>query len=238
MNISNEFVFSRYKKGIVLLPPETMTETAHLSVENILKQPFSIYFVKGNDCSLGKINSTCAQNCGFDSEFSAIGKIASDFLNKESAHFAVAVDKTVMVQETVNICEHMLEHNEGTSYQYLTIKSPWYQQQNVVGVFGCSIMLGLHPLAESLQCIAELGLLSANVFKTVVAKDRASLSKQELSLAKLLITGLTAKEMAKRVNLSHRTVETYLINIKAKLQCKNKTELVIKLADLLGYSRY
>lgn len=234
MNISHELVISRYQKGITLLPPKSFNENTRLSVENVLKQPFSIYFVKGDDYSLSKINATCAQNFGFDSEFSAIGKIASDFLNNESAHFAVKADKSVMAQETVNICEHELEHNDGANHQYLTIKSPWYQNQKLMGVFGCSITLGIHPLATSLQYIAELSLLGVNAFNTEVANDGIMLSKQEFFLAKLFLTGLTAKEIAKRLNLSHRTVEAYLINIKTKLHCKNKTELVVKLVDLLS----
>lgn len=233
MNISQELIFTRYKKGIALIPPGSSTDNSRQSVEQILKQPFSIYFVKGEDCSLARINSTCAENCLFDSELSAIGKISSDFLNKESAHFAVTADRTVLAQETVNICEHELEHSDGATYNYLTIKSPWYQDQKLVGVFGCSIMLNRHPLVNSLQSIAELGLLSTNVFNPLVANDKITLSMRELSLAKLLVTGLTAKEIAKRLNLSHRTIESYLINLKIKLRCKNKTELAIKLFNLL-----
>ena len=233
MNISHEFVFSRYKKGIRLIPPDPLGKNAHLSVEKILRQPFSIYFVNAANFSLSLINPTCAQNCHFDSESSAIGKIASDFLNKESAQFAVTTDKAAMFQETVNIIEHELEHSDGAINQYLTIKSPWYQDQKLIGVFGCSIVLGQHPLAKSLQCITELGLLSPNVFNPMPVTNELLLSKQELRVAKLLITGLTAKEIAKHVNLSFRTVETYLTNMKTKLLCKNKTELAIKLIDIL-----
>lgn len=233
MNISHELVFSRYKKGITLSPPSPFTLNASIRVEHILQQPSCIYFVKADDYSLVKINSTCAQSCQFDSESSAIGKVASDFLNKESAHFAVTTDKAAMSQETVNIIEHKLEHSDGTINQYLTIKSPWYQDHNLAGIFGCSIALGQHPLAKSLQCIIGLGLLGTNAFNIMPSTNTLSLSKQELRVAKLLITGLTAKEIAKHINLSYRTVESYLMNIKTKFQCKNKTELAIKLVDIL-----
>ncbi|KTD53448.1 LuxR family transcriptional regulator [Legionella santicrucis] len=226
--ISNELILSRYKNGIQLLPPDSCPEKTQLSVETIFKQPFSIYFVNEH-YGLSKINSTCAANCQFDSESSAVGKIASDFLSKESAHFAVEADKIAMQDRTINILEHQLEHSNGIHYQYLTIKSPLYQEQKIVGIFGCSIVLGKHPLDKALQCISELGLLSSNMVHSGVN----SLSKQQLAVAKLVINGLTAKEIGQQLGLSYRTVEFYLSHLKNKLGCQNKTDLLFKLKQLL-----
>jgi DNA-binding CsgD family transcriptional regulator len=58
------------------------------------------------------------------------------------------------------------------------------------------------------------------------------LSKRQLQCAKFLLEGKTAKEIAALSGLSNRTVEHYLDNLKNKLRCNNKVELVLKLKDI------
>lgn len=48
----------------------------------------------------------------------------------------------------------------------------------------------------------------------------------------LLKKGFTAKEIGKQLNISFRTVELYVETLKKKLNCKNKSELLIKLARM------
>lgn len=54
-------------------------------------------------------------------------------------------------------------------------------------------------------------------------------SRRQLECIDLLIKGFTAKEIANHLHLSFRTVEAYIELLKKKLNCKNKTELVIRL---------
>ena len=53
-----------------------------------------------------------------------------------------------------------------------------------------------------------------------------SLSEREISTLKLLSDGLTSKEIADRLNISHRTVETHKTNILKKLNLSNNAELI------------
>lgn len=53
-----------------------------------------------------------------------------------------------------------------------------------------------------------------------------SLSKRERECVKLLVQGKTAKESAALLKLSHRTVEFYFENIKNKLSCSTKQEIL------------
>jgi DNA-binding NarL/FixJ family response regulator len=59
-----------------------------------------------------------------------------------------------------------------------------------------------------------------------------NLSSQETKCAKHILTGLTAKEIGRQLELSPRTVESYIENIKIKLLCQNKTQLILVLAKM------
>lgn len=57
-------------------------------------------------------------------------------------------------------------------------------------------------------------------------KDWTGLTKRELDCAYHLVLGKTYKEIAAIFELSPRTIEEYTNNIKRKMNCKNKAELI------------
>ena len=57
------------------------------------------------------------------------------------------------------------------------------------------------------------------------------LSMRETQCICLLAKGFTAKEMARHLVLSPRTIETYLNQIKFKLSCHNRTSILKKLTQ-------
>ena len=62
-----------------------------------------------------------------------------------------------------------------------------------------------------------------------------SLTARQQDCAYLLMQGMSAKAIAKELKLSYRTIECYLHNLKVRLGCKSKTELIIKLGQLPNY---
>lgn len=62
-----------------------------------------------------------------------------------------------------------------------------------------------------------------------------TLPNRQADCARLLLKGKKYKEMAIELNLSTRTVESYINILKDKLQCQNRTELALKLMDFLNY---
>jgi DNA-binding CsgD family transcriptional regulator len=60
----------------------------------------------------------------------------------------------------------------------------------------------------------------------------ASLSRREREVARLAAQGLTARQIAKRLFISERTVETHLTNVYAKLGVESKMDLVHRAAEL------
>lgn len=61
---------------------------------------------------------------------------------------------------------------------------------------------------------------------------QTQLSHREQECVNFIVQGLTAKQIGKALNISNRTVETYLENVKRKLCCHNRAELLWKLAVL------
>jgi DNA-binding NarL/FixJ family response regulator len=56
--------------------------------------------------------------------------------------------------------------------------------------------------------------------------DVPQLTERELEVLRLIAKGLTAKQVAQRLVLSHRTVENHVQNTLRKLQLHNRTQLV------------
>jgi DNA-binding CsgD family transcriptional regulator len=62
------------------------------------------------------------------------------------------------------------------------------------------------------------------------------LTKREAECVVYLLKGHTIKEVGEKLNLSARTIEFYINNIKAKLKCRTRTELLdhIKNSQLMN----
>lgn len=242
---SHELLFYRFGSGIKLVRPETEENktrshtglaTEH-TVASLLQLPLSIYFIRADSIN-ANVNEHDATLCGFDSVKMAIGKKCFSNFTQKSAEITTKNDNEVVRTRRIKISEEDVVLSDGNiSRPTLSIKFPWYNNVNkIIGLFGCSIILGKHPLADSLSTVTNLGLLNTieNVSSHIGTEiDENYLSKRQLNCAKLLLTGMTTREIAVFLNLSPRTIESYIENIKIKLHCQNKTELIIKLSEYL-----
>jgi DNA-binding NarL/FixJ family response regulator len=68
--------------------------------------------------------------------------------------------------------------------------------------------------------------------KSPARSDRAGLTRRQLEVAQLLAAGLTNKEIAEKLFLSHRTVDMHVANILNRLDCRSRTEAVRRVSDL------
>lgn len=66
---------------------------------------------------------------------------------------------------------------------------------------------------------------------------KLKLSSRQLSCITHLVEGYTIREIADLQNLSPRTVESYINNVKYKLHCRNKAELIAKFLKLISNGR-
>ena len=73
---------------------------------------------------------------------------------------------------------------------------------------------------------------SQNVTRRKVADDAIKLTKREVEIVKLIADGLTSQQMADKLFISHRTVETHRANLMKKMGAKNAIDLVKKAQQL------
>jgi DNA-binding CsgD family transcriptional regulator len=85
----------------------------------------------------------------------------------------------------------------------------------------------------TLPCVENSKDLLNNQKSLKILSNAPKLTNRQVECCQLLLSGKTAKEIARQLDLSPRTVEYYLTNIKLKLKCSNKVELVTKLTHFL-----
>lgn len=73
---------------------------------------------------------------------------------------------------------------------------------------------------------------SQNVTKRKAREDMIKLTNREVEIIKLIAEGLTSQEMADKLFISPRTVETHRANLMKKVGVKNAIELVKKAQQL------
>jgi DNA-binding NarL/FixJ family response regulator len=73
---------------------------------------------------------------------------------------------------------------------------------------------------------------SQNVTRKKPAEENINLTKREIEIIKLIADGLTSQQMADRLFISPRTVETHRANLMKKVGVKNAIELVKKAQQL------
>lgn len=86
----------------------------------------------------------------------------------------------------------------------------------------------------SLQSAREKFFQTTHVYQYVFEAGEnmgTKLSNREIDCIYFLLHNKTAKETAREMNISHRTVEFYLEGIRIKLNCESKSDLILKLAS-------
>lgn len=237
LEIKDELLITRVGKGIKLLKPEQINKysshpTGH-TISSALQLPLSVYFLDSEGATQ-KINEEGALICGYGSVDNSIGKSLFEVAENQSANNLINNCKEVMNFNSIKIYDETNIHKDNTINQFLSIKAPWYDDQNkIIGTCGCSIVLGKHSLAESLSHVKQLGLLNTGYDITRITNvtnelqlNNILLSKREMECLKLTIKGYTAKKIAKFLGISHRTVEEYIVNIRLKVGVNSKAELI------------
>lgn len=136
----------------------------------------------------------------------------------------------VMEQQTNLIFEEK-GFSDSNSYEqntsvYLSTKLPLIENNQAIGCFGYSI-----PLQTEIGEKVQAGLLKLPCQQQQKAPT-AALTAREQECLQLLAYGLSFKQIASRVNISTRTVRFHFENIKHKLGCINRFDIIDKAVEL------
>lgn len=99
---------------------------------------------------------------------------------------------------------------DGTTKTILVSKIPLYGSKGEING-----LLGFYTDISSEEVIVNIGL-----------------TKRQSQCLYHLVRGKTAKQIAKALNLSNRTVEFYLENIKDKFKCESRSDLIAKAIEM------
>jgi DNA-binding CsgD family transcriptional regulator len=243
-DLNNHLHVYRYGRGIKLINPNQHSQDKHYDIghtlETLLQLPLCIHFTDSNH-KIKKINETTASICGFISAEDAIEKSMLSVSEKKSGLQVFENCNKVMTDNKTKIFEVNVIRKDQIINECISIKMPWYNNENkIMGVFGCTIVLGKQSIADSMETIAKFNFLNNSSLNLIniphspkmllpgISIADVYLSKQEVRCLQLLITGKTSKLIGQALQLSARTVEHYLANIKLKLGVKTKAQLIEK----------
>jgi DNA-binding CsgD family transcriptional regulator len=239
IDTSRELCVYRYGEGLKLIRPDRkikhpslfMQDTGY-TIADMLALPCGVYFYN-HQSRFQNINDRHAESCGFVSEREALGKTVLDTSIAKYARHLIHHNETIMAMGHMKLFDEEIIHHDGTYNQGISIKAPWYDDEdNMLGVIGCTIVSGKHSMASSLAKIAELHLLSPKAMPQL-KRANADLTKRETEVLYCLVKGKTAKKIGDILGISHRTVEQHIERIKAKMNVFSKSELIEKAIDQL-----
>ncbi|OGT24575.1 MAG: hypothetical protein A3I12_03360 [Gammaproteobacteria bacterium RIFCSPLOWO2_02_FULL_38_11] len=114
-----------------------------------------------------------------------------------------------------------------------TFKMPFYNDNGeVAGIYGLSTPLNTITFKDIASYAEEAGV--EKKYLSFMQKQTGGyfLSPRELECLYFVVKGLTAKQIAKHMNLSFRTIEFYRDKIKLKLNCDSRQCLIQKALSL------
>ena len=74
--------------------------------------------------------------------------------------------------------------------------------------------------------------ITCRKFSKKVVTDLNELSLREIDVIKLIADGMTSTEIAAKLNINKRTVDTHRQHIMSKLQIKSTPELILRAAKI------
>ena len=191
--------------------------------------PFFV-FLKDKESRYVFANNSIAHFLGLRSGNEIVGRTDFELPWKErQAEFYVDKDRRLFCEQTA------LSYVQPAKDQVLlgTKKLYFDKTSRKIYSFGCFQVLG-HDFFPS-QKILNLAFSGEmqqlfpehkKVFAIFSGKFLQKLTRREAQCLLYLIVGKTQNETAQLLNLSERTVETYLTNVRYKLNCEGRSELV------------
>jgi DNA-binding CsgD family transcriptional regulator len=171
-------------------------------------------YIKDKNLSFIWTNKLQANSCGFTNAKDIAGLNDYDICSEETAYTLQETDRTLLsLRKSIQLIEEGTFQNK-YHLTAQTFKFPIIAKNGeLLGLFGIS------------QDITALKKLESHPFHKM---QKSRLSKQESYCLFYYTIGKSCREISLHLNISSRTVESYLENIKNKLICHSKSELIEK----------
>ena len=235
--INEDLILQRSWQGVKLTQPRPQTSSHDASIGQIMRLPMNFYFMN-RDSIMQKMNDKTAESSGYISAQDAVGKSIRDVSRQNSIYEILSNDQLVIATKSQLIKTETYTSSHDTDMTALSIKFPWFDGHQVAGIFGCSILLN-HPnapdLAEALSLLIQSGLLISQFTPAISVREINGIymDQRDWDILNLLVRGKTAKQSARILGISFRTVEHRLEAIKQKLLVSSKSELIELVVDNL-----
>jgi DNA-binding NarL/FixJ family response regulator len=232
-----ELLVQPYQGGVRLLRPEAQSGT---SVADLYAMNISCFFLSSDSVILDG-NDKIAATVGANSVSDMSGHDSSYFCQRDFSASMIANDREVMRSRSMKVVEETGKRIDDAVINTLAFKLPWYYQDEIIGVLGCSLHIdssSLSSFTSSMIGLLQTGILSKGlnaqlINMTSIANVNCYLSQRELEVLQHLVKGKSAKIIAEILQISKRTVEHHIENIKQKTGCSTKYELIYKYASLV-----
>lgn len=170
-------------------------------------------------------NTQLAHALNLSSPHDIIGLKDSDLYAHTAADIQFHYDNDQLaLQGKIIKCIHF--HNDNF---FFLIKKPLFNKKNIIN----GIIYHCHKL-ENTKIFSEQNIIE-NTFKINTNTNPFHFSKREIECIFHLLRGKKSRQIAEALHLSKRTIDFYIENIKNKMGCHTKSELLLA-AIKAGYS--
>lgn len=217
----------------------------HLNLSTIFSNSFqqatdalsSLISIKNLDLKYIYANQHSLNYLGFNSLKEITDVAPSDYEIRCPAHICaedfINEDKQVLTSGTPSQILALCNDAMGNKVLMLGTKKCWLDENNNVQGIICDYQTIVNSdFINTVKIIQELGfrfIKNKKQFSYVItnqSKTYFDLTRREEECFFYAIRGLSSKAIARRLNISYRTVEIYLANLKIKFNCKSKQDLI------------
>jgi len=201
-----------------------------------------VTYFEDTDSRAVLVNEECAKLNLAVSAQDMVYTDATYYYKKESAYAHIADDRNVLKTKSLLVTGGTSITAYDTMIDFINIKLPWYQGDDIIGILGLTLDIGKNKLNELPQHIATLltsGLFQPQQLVQIITSNandipKHNLTRREMEILLHLLKGISAKQSAAILAISKRTVENTIARIKDKSNCKSKYELIMQYSHLIA----
>lgn len=198
------------------------------NIKSVIEHFPGLVFIKDESSHYIDANKSFLNFSGFNQNDEIIGLTESDLPSYKFAENYIKDDRDTLDFGSLHIVEPILQYN-GEEKIILTHKYRSFNDTTSSHcIVGFSTIIELKNLSSLLSLNIGKNLkISTPLFNSLIDEFACkTLTQREGEVLFYLLHGLSCSDIANKLYLSVRTIEDYLHNIKCKLNCDSKNQLI------------